>query len=550
VLLKLSRPTAAAVALCAMLAGCSDDPATAPGASAAPRQTQSGDQSFAYEAAEAPVEATTIMRPTSTGVAVWGAVGQAAVESSGRASFPLEGSRYLVVSSGLAESFDEDGDGANTVSHGSACDPVDRRCDLGGVDLALTLPSDAQSVEFGVRYYTWDFDGHLDPFRVYELTETGPVPRFEATTVTEFGGEFGGGLRYGPDRQVSLNVSGLPLQPDGTKLLKLRFEASDSPTGDTPDRTLDSGALIDKLRVLTASNQDRLAPVVRDVAANPSPVPYTQASAVTAKVDDAGSGGSVIASAEYSVDGGRYTPMTAVGSAFGTSATQAVSGALGASAVNFYVRTVCVRGQDGRGNAGTAPCVEQAVYDPAQNYVVGSGWFESLPGAYGDGGAADYQVRGRASFGFSTGHKPGAIAPTGETRFTFKAAGLAFKSTSNEYLYANGTEGRYKGKGELTLNGRALTDPATGGSLGGEAFGLLVAATDGKTLNKPDAVRVRIWRLSDGATVYDNHRACGVAEALPETATPGSYYGCTELRGGQMIVGSANGTNSGKKPRR
>ena len=548
------RLTAAtAVALCAALAGCSDHPPTAPAsADAAPRLSQSGESKFDEESKLSLIEATTSMRPVSIAVAPWGAGGQAAVLSSSRGEFPLEGNRYLVVSSGGAESFDRDSDGANSVPYDSPCE-ADVRCDVGGVDLTLTLPSDAQSVEFDVRYYTWDFDGHLDPFRVYELAEAGPPKQvFEATTLDGLDGGLGE-LRYGATvRRVSLNVAGYPLQ-DGYKVLKLRFEASDSPSAGKPDRTLDSGALIDRLRVLTTSNRDELAPVVGTTAASPNPVPYTQTSAVTSVIDDAGTGGSRIASAEYSVDGGRYAPMVPSGTtAFGTSATQSVSGQLGSSSVNFYVRTVCVRGRDERDNLSAEKCVDQVVYDPAQNHVLGSGWFESLPGAYGDGSGADYPIRGRTSFGFSTGYKPGAIAPTGDTRFTLKAAGLEFKSTSNEYLFVSGAEGRYKGRGAVTLNGAPLSEPGTGRKLTGEAFGLLVAATDGRTTGKEDAVRIRIWRLTDGGVIYDNLRACGVNDAaLVETASPGAYYDCTTVRGGQITVGSGTaGSGGGKRPRK
>jgi|GEM_PF-3806814 len=549
---RLTAATAAA--LCATLAGCSDHPPTAPAsADAAPRLSQSGESKFDEESKLSLIEATTSMRPVAMAVAPWGAGGQAAVLSSNRGGFPLEGSRYLVVSSGGAESFERDSDGANSVAYNSPCDAADVRCDVGGVDLTLTLPSDAQMVEFDVRYYTWDFDGHLDPFRVYELAESGP-PRqvFEATTLDGLTAGFGGELRYGATvRRVSLNVAGYPLQ-NGYKVLKLRFEASDSPSAGQPDRTLDSGALIDRLRVLTTSNRDGHVPVVRGTAASPDPVPYTQASTVTGVIDDAGTGGSPIASAEYSVDGGRYAPMLASEGAFGTSATQSVSGQLGPSSVNFYVRTVCVRGRDDAGNLSANACVDQVVYDPAQSYVLGSGWFESLPGAYGDGSGADYPIRGRTSFGFSTGYKPGAIAPTGDTRFTLKAAGLEFRSTSNEYLFVSGAEGRYKGRGAVTLNGAPLTEPGTGRKLTGEAFGLLVAATDGRAAGREDAVRIRIWRLSDQGVVYDNLRACGLNDAaLVETASPGAYYDCTTVRGGQITVGSGTaGSGGGKRPRK
>lgn len=94
------------------------------------------------------------------------------------------------------------------------------------------------------------------------------------------------------------------------------------------------------------------APVVSDVEVNPDPVILNGTATVSAIVDDVNTGGSVIASAEYSLNDGAWLPMTAV-DGFNSS----LEGVLGTfTAARIGVNEVCVRGTDAAGNRsdGTA----------------------------------------------------------------------------------------------------------------------------------------------------------------------------------------------------
>ena len=91
---------------------------------------------------------------------------------------------------------------------------------------------------------------------------------------------------------------------------------------------------------------------------------------------------------------------------------------------------------------------------------------------------------GFASFELSAQYPGPSIAPSGETTFTLP--GLAFESTSYDWLVAevDGSAARYSGSG--TVNGEA-------------GYGFLVAVTD-----DPDRLRVQIWDEETGEVVFDN----------------------------------------------
>ena len=80
------------------------------------------------------------------------------------------------------------------------------------------------------------------------------------------------------------------------------------------------------------------------------------------------------------------------------------------------------------------------LYDPEGGFVTGSGWIQSLPGAY----APDPTLTGKATFGFNSRYKNGATVPTGNTEFHFKTAGLKFKSSSYDWLVVVGPKAQYK----------------------------------------------------------------------------------------------------------
>jgi hypothetical protein len=128
------------------------------------------------------------------------------------------------------------------------------------------------------------------------------------------------------------------------------------------------------------------------------------------------------------------------------------------------------------------------VYDPTGGFVTGGGWIESPVNT----NYLYMQVGGKATFGFVSKYLKGAIVPTGNTEFQFKAGDLNFKSTSYDWLVVTGSNyARYKGTG--TLNGA------------GE-YKFMLWAGDSTETDGADTFRIKIWTESAGVEtiVYDN----------------------------------------------
>jgi hypothetical protein len=203
---------------------------------------------------------------------------------------------------------------------------------------------------------------------------------------------------------------------------------------------------------------------------------------LTATVDDSETGGSNIASAEYTLDGGETWndmdgtwegPTVEVDSTF-----------FAPDSANVY--EVCVRGTDALDNVGEMECTFLVAYDPSGGFVTGGGWIDSPLGAY----AHDETLTGKANFGFVSKYKKGATEPTGNTEFQFKVADLNFKSTSYDWLVITGNDfANFKGEG--TINGEGL-------------YKFKLWAGDGA----PDTFRIKIWTedemTADEDVVYDN----------------------------------------------
>ena len=98
---------------------------------------------------------------------------------------------------------------------------------------------------------------------------------------------------------------------------------------------------------------DTLGPITSAVAVAPNPATLNAAATVTATVDDTTTGGSNIQSAEFSVNGGPWTAMTASDGAF-DSATEDVTGSF--TVTQQGDNEVCVQGTDAANNVGTATC--------------------------------------------------------------------------------------------------------------------------------------------------------------------------------------------------
>lgn len=99
-------------------------------------------------------------------------------------------------------------------------------------------------------------------------------------------------------------------------------------------------------------------PVVSSVALSPNPAVAGENVAVTATVDDSTTGGSNIQSAEYNIDGGSFTAMSASDGAFDTP-TEGVTASFAAPDVGDH--QVCVRGTDANSNVSTEVCATLTV---------------------------------------------------------------------------------------------------------------------------------------------------------------------------------------------
>jgi hypothetical protein len=140
---------------------------------------------------------------------------------------------------------------------------------------------------------------------------------------------------------------------------------------------------------------------------------------------------------------------------------------------------------DSGGNTSTESGIF-VVYDSSAGFVTGGGWIDSPEGAY----KLNTELLGKANFGFVSKYQKGAVVPTGNTQFQFKAGELNFSSTSYEWLVVAGTKAQFKGIG--TING-----------IGEYKF--MLYATDGGT-KEQDQFRIKIWSEEDEieTVIYDN----------------------------------------------
>jgi uncharacterized protein YegL len=170
------------------------------------------------------------------------------------------------------------------------------------------------------------------------------------------------------------------------------------------------------------------------------------------------------------------------------------------TAAGIYDIAVTVTDDDG--GSDTRNCGFVVVYDPDGGFVTGGGWIDSPAGAY----PADPDATGRANFGFVSKYKKGASEPTGSTEFQFKAGALNFHSKDQHWLVVAGDKAVFKGTG--TVNGA-------------EGYSFMLTATD----SSPDRFRMKIWKTTDSALVYDNQVGAG------DTAEP-----TTALSGGNIVI--------------
>jgi len=233
---------------------------------------------------------------------------------------------------------------------------------------------------------------------------------------------------------------------------------------------------------------DDEGPITSNVVATPNPVAVNGEVMVTANVDDTNTGGSNIASAEYSLDdGASWEPMDAQVGGFDTFSEDVIATFFAPADAGIY--DLCVRGTDVYDNMGPKECILLAVYDPEGGFVTGGGWIDSPSGAYTPDDPNDPDLTGKATFGFVSKYKKGADTPTGNTEFVFQSASLNFHSSSYDWLVVNqgGTRAQFKGWG--TINGEG-------------DYRFMLWAGDGEL----DTFRIKIWSEDGNGedVVYDN----------------------------------------------
>jgi len=151
--------------------------------------------------------------------------------------------------------------------------------------------------------------------------------------------------------------------------------------------------------------------------------------------------------------------------------------------IGVYTVTLTVTDKDGGSGASVYEFV--AVYDPSAGFVTGGGWIDSPAGAY----TADPSMTGKATFGFISKYKKGAVVPTGNTDFQFTAGDLDFGSSSYQWLVVTGSSyAKFKGVGTINDEG---------------TYKFQVWAGD----DEPDTFRIKIWTEDEfdvETVIYDN----------------------------------------------
>ncbi len=178
-----------------------------------------------------------------------------------------------------------------------------------------------------------------------------------------------------------------------------------------------------------AAGGDEQAPIVTSVMVDPNPSLEGDSVTVTANIDDTTTGGSNIASAEYSIDGGTWTPMTAEDGTFDEMAEDVTASVINTTPGNHEI---CVRGTDAAGNVATPVCYEYAVGDTVVS---------------GGGNIADGKGKKLWTFGSEINMLPDDTA-FGHITVTNHAAKVTCNFTTITNLVITGNTATFTGEGK------------------------------------------------------------------------------------------------------
>jgi hypothetical protein len=227
--------------------------------------------------------------------------------------------------------------------------------------------------------------------------------------------------------------------------------------------------------------RDTTPPLVSNVLATPDPVAINNGVILTATVDDSTTGGSNIASAQYSVNGGPFIPMQAADSTFDGVTENVIASVAPFSAAGVY--NLCVTGTDSAGNTSDPSCIPLPVYDPSGGFVTGGGSILSPAGK----DLVNTAAAGPATFGFVSKYLKGTSTPSGNLEFHFDAGNLHFKSTSMDWLVVTG-EPRAQFHGTGTINGASVCQFAV------DAWSKSFRSTNGSV----DAFGIKVYSCNSG----------------------------------------------------
>jgi len=250
-------------------------------------------------------------------------------------------------------------------------------------------------------------------------------------------------------------------------------------------------------QLVTVTNTKPTLGVITGLPAEPKPVGTAIPATVTFTDNN-------LTSAIWTWDDGSTSAGTISGNTISGSRTYTTPG----------VYTVSIRVEDACGETATASFQYVVIYDPNGGFATGRGWIPSPA-------SANYRymrVGGKANFGFVSKYQKGATVPTGKTGFQFQAGNLSFESTAYDWLIIAGAKAQYKGVG--MINGMS-------------GYGFMLTALDGQ-LKGADKLRIKIWEIASGITVYDNQ------PGAPDDATPTTVIG----GGAVVIVTSKNARES------
>ncbi len=296
---------------------------------------------------------------------------------------------------------------------------------------------------------------------------------------------------YSANEGDTIILSATGSDPDGTPV-SFAWDLDNNGSFETPGQTASFLAIdgafdyLVSVQVTDATGQStvasatvsvlNVAPTVGPISAPLAPVAVGETVAISADFADPG----VLDTHTAAIDWGDGAMTAGVVNEANGSGT--ASGSYAYAAPGIYTLTLTVTDKDGGSDSESYQYV--VVYDPNGGFVTGGGWIDSPAGAY----RLDPALSGRATFGFVARYQRGQSVPDGNTQFRFHAGGLAFQSTSYQWLIVNqnGANAQFKGAG--TINGAG-------------DYGFMIWAGDGN----PDTFRIKIWSGADeNAVVYDN----------------------------------------------